>query len=484
MEEKVGWKNAKVGEIADLLRGITYKKEQASKALREGYKPILRANNINDSLNFQDLVYVPMNLIKEEQLVKKGDIIFAMSSGSKHLVGKSVQAKNDFQGSCGAFCALLRPNDNISKEFLAYIFQGMEFRKLISKISKGTNINNLKREHILDYNFPLPPLPEQRAIVSKIEQLFSELDNGIANLRLAQEQLKVYRQAVLKKAFEGELTRKWREKNTDVEDSECILNRIKNQVSSQSQNRKNSKIQYDEALYESPLKWNWVSLSDVAISITDGDHQAPPKSESGIPFIVISNISSGKIDLSNTMYVPEEYYNKISSNRKPQPRDILYSVTGSYGIPVLISEDYKFCFQRHIALIRPHTEISSKYIYYFLKSTMAYKQATNVATGTAQLTVPISGLRIIKVPLPPLPEQHAIVREIETRLSVCDKMAQDIDEALEKAEALRQSILKKAFEGKLLNERELAEVRMAEDWEPAEVLLERGREERTGNGKR
>ena len=87
-------------------------------------------------------------------------------------------------------------------------------------------------------------------------------------------------------------------------------------------------------------------------------------------------------------------------------------------------------------------------------------------------------------PLTSLPEQHAIVEEIETRLSVCDKMAQDIDEALEKAEALRQSILKMAFEGKLLSDRELAEVRMAEDWEPADVLLERIRAERVGNGKK
>ena len=86
-------------------------------------------------------------------------------------------------------------------------------------------------------------------------------------------------------------------------------------------------------------------------------------------------------------------------------------------------------------------------------------------------------------PLCSLPEQQAIVQEIETRLSVCDKIEQDIKENLEKAEALRQSILKKAFEGKLLNERELAEVRKAEDWEPAEVLLEKMKAERVGNGK-
>lgn len=93
-------------------------------------------------------------------------------------------------------------------------------------------------------------------------------------------------------------------------------------------------------------------------------------------------------------------------------------------------------------------------------------------------------LQSLIIPICSPPEQQAIVQEIETRLSVCDKIEQDIKENLEKAEALRQSILKKAFEGKLLNERELAEVRRAEDWEPAEVLLERIRAERAENGKK
>ena len=108
------WVELQVGIIADLIRGVSYKKDQALKVPALGYKPILRSNNINRVLSFNDLVFVPENLIREEQIIKRGDIIFAMSSGSKNLVGKSAQAKEDFNGSYGAFCALLRPINIVS----------------------------------------------------------------------------------------------------------------------------------------------------------------------------------------------------------------------------------------------------------------------------------------------------------------------------------------------------------------------------------
>jgi len=200
---KKDWLEVRVGNIAVLLRGISYKKHQASKFPAAGYSPILRANNINGTLNFDSLVFVPSNLIEKEQFIRKGDIIFAMSSGSKHLVGKSAQSQTDYSGSYGAFCSLLRVSDGLSKKYVACFFQSNSIKRLISGIAKGTNINNLKRKHIVSVMIPLAPFPEQRAIVAKIEQLFSKLDSGITHLKAAKEKLDIYRQSVLKTAFEG-----------------------------------------------------------------------------------------------------------------------------------------------------------------------------------------------------------------------------------------------------------------------------------------
>src|ERR1035437_6935692 len=102
------WQKVKVSTVAELFRGITYTKDVASDSPFKDGLPVLRGNNINGELNFEDLVYVPKSLIKPEQIIKRDDIIFAMSSGSKHLVGKSAVAKQDFEGSYGAFCAMLR----------------------------------------------------------------------------------------------------------------------------------------------------------------------------------------------------------------------------------------------------------------------------------------------------------------------------------------------------------------------------------------
>jgi type I restriction enzyme S subunit len=166
---------------------------------------------------------------------------------------------------------------------------------------------------------------------------------------------------------------------------------------------------------------------------------------------MISNIEKNIINFSNTHYVDENYFRNIGEKRTPVKGDVLYTVTGSYGIPVLVDFDKEFCFQRHIALLRPNTKvITQKYLYYALQTNSVYQQATEKATGTAQKTVGLGVLRNIKIPYIELGRQLNIVLAIESKLSVCDKIEQTVDETLQKAEQLRQSILKQAFEGRLV----------------------------------
>ncbi len=160
--------------------------------------------------------------------------------------------------------------------------------------------------------------------------------------------------------------------------------------------------------------WPMVTLCDVTESISDGDHMPPPKSESGVPFVTISNIDErNRIDFTKTFFVTEEYYANLKPQRKPQEGDILYTVTGSYGIPVLIESNVKFCFQRHVGLIRPSSKINARYLFNLFGSAFMIKQADDAATGVAQKTVSLSALRNFLVPLPPLATQQAIVAEIE-----------------------------------------------------------------------
>jgi type I restriction enzyme M protein len=160
--------------------------------------------------------------------------------------------------------------------------------------------------------------------------------------------------------------------------------------------------------------WPMVRLADVCETITDGDHQPPPKAALGIPFVTITNINDEhELDFTKTFFVPESYYSSLNASRKPRGGDILYTVTGSYGIPVLVPENIRFCFQRHIALIRTGPQLLNRFLLSLLASPFMLQQGHKAATGVAQKTVSLNSLRNFQVPLPPLIIQQAIVAEIE-----------------------------------------------------------------------
>ena len=150
-------------------------------------------------------------------------------------------------------------------------------------------------------------------------------------------------------------------------------------------------------------------LKDCCISISDGDHQPPPKAEKGVPFVTISNIdSNNQLDFSDVMYVPEEYYDGLPANKKASVGDILYSVVGSFGKPVYISNNDKFVFQRHIAILKPTDEMDGKYLYYAMLNPMFYRMADKLAIGCAQRTITLDALRNIIVDIPPIEKQKSI----------------------------------------------------------------------------
>ncbi len=435
--------NVRIGEIAKIQNGYAFKSKEY---VESGLRVIRIANVQTGEIIDRDPKFYPIDRKDEfdEYLIEDDDFLISLTGN----VGRVGRINKELLPALlnqrvGKFTFL---SNLVLKDFLFYYLNSRSFVNQVIKSSKGVAQLNTSTKKIEDIEFSIFSLPEQRAIVSKIENLFSDLDNGIADLKKAQEQLKIYRQAVLKKAFERELTKEWREKQ-------------------------------ESSILE---KWQQVKLNEICEHITDGDHQAPPKSDVGIPFITISNIdkSNNKIDFSNTFFVLEEYFRNLNLKRVPQIGDILFTVTGSFGIPVMIDFEKDFCFQRHIGLIRPKSYINQKWLYHLLQTQLVYRQASEKATGTAQKTVALSTLRNIQIPLCSKEEQHQIVREIESRLSVCDKVEQNITEALNKSEALRQSILKKAFEGKLLSAAEIAQCKQEADYEPASVLLEKLKQSR------
>jgi type I restriction enzyme S subunit len=191
-----------------------------------------------------------------------------------------------------------------------------------------------------------------------------------------------------------------------------------------------------------PDGWAWASVEQVVAHLTDGDHQAPPQTDSGIPFLVIGNVRTGEIDLSSTRFVGEDYYNSLDPYRQPAKGDLLYTLVGSYGIPVRVKTTERFCIQRHMAILRPHVESPMDYLTIAMASDNVFKQATEVSTGTAQMTVPLSGLRSIAFGLPPKAEQVRIVAEVDRYLSIIREVEAEVDAKLHRTNVFRQATLK------------------------------------------
>ncbi|CAG1020777.1 partial Type-1 restriction enzyme EcoKI specificity protein, partial [Patescibacteria group bacterium] len=164
-----GWDFVQLNKIADIIRGVSYDGSDSEKEDGEGYASILRAGNIGSSITYDDLVYVPERYVSQEQYLKAGDILIATSSGSKHIVGKAAQIKNDKKISFGAFCCVIRPK-KVGPEYLNSYFQSKHYKSFVQRTLRGANINNLRISQIRVLEIPLPPLPTQKKIAAVLEK--------------------------------------------------------------------------------------------------------------------------------------------------------------------------------------------------------------------------------------------------------------------------------------------------------------------------
>ena len=219
-----------------------------------------------------------------------------------------------------------------------------------------------------------------------------------------------------------------------------------------------------EVPFNLPDGWAWARLDTLCQSIADGDHQAPPQTQTGIPFLVISNVSDGELNFTNTRFVGDDYYESLLPARIPSQGNILVTVTGSYGIVVRVDTDKPFCFQRHMALIKCCGECTD-YLFNALQCVVIKRYFDTIATGTAQKTIALNHLRKTLIPLPPLAEQKRIVARIEELFAVAGALGTAAEGLGNAARRLDRKILDLAIRGKLVPQNP--------DDEPASELLKR-----------
>ena len=464
------WIWSTFGNVAELLRGVNYKKPDASSEPAPGKLPVLRANNIGYGLNFEGLVYVPEKLIKKEQVIKAGDIIIAMSSGSKHLVGKAAQATQDFKGSFGAFCANLRVTADIEPKYVAYYYSSQVNLKRISASSSGSNINNLKRENILDSPVPLAPPEQQKRIVAKIEELFSHIDAGIEALKKAKQLLKQYRQSVLKAAVTGELTKEWREANKGkLEPASKLLKRIlkerrqKWEQQQLKQFKAKGKLPKDdkwkekykeprpadaENLQEIPDEWVWVTLPQLG-ELNRGKSKHRPRNDPGLYGGEYPFVQTGDVRAANTWL--KEYKQTYSEKGLAQSRlwpkgTMCITIAANIADTAILGFDA--CFpDSMVGFISLNDSVNVEVIEFFIRTVK--DDLEKYAPATAQKNINIAILETVSIPLLPMREQDELINSLAYKMSISDRLEEEIMLQLTKAEKNKQSILASAFKGAL-----------------------------------
>lgn len=380
-------------------------------------------------------------------------------------------------------------------QYLEFFLLARDTKQAIDKMKTGISDSglNLTHDRFKKLEVPIAPLPEQHRIVAKIEELFSELDKGVENLRTAQQQLKVYRQALLKQAFEGKLTADWRAQNPDkLEPADALLERIQQEREARYQQQlqdwqaaqkawevngktgskpskpkapKTLPLLTAEELAELPFGWGWARLGDAfGVYVGATPSRKDPSFWGGlIPWVSSGEVAFCRIN-STREKITELGYLSASTEIHPVGTVMLAMIGEgkTRGQPAIL--DIEAAHNQNTAAIRvSESNCIPEYVYFYL--CLQYEITRMLGSGNNQKALNKERVSEITLPLCSVSEQKVLIQLLDEKLSIFDQLEQTITHSLQQAEALRQSILKKAFSGQLV-------AQDAND-EPASVLLER-----------
>lgn len=396
MINKTNWQIKKLGEVCvKVTKGGT--PTTYGYSFTESGVNFIKIENINNGKvnlkSIRNFISNEAHTYQKKSILEVNDLLFSIAGtiGEICLIKKEYLPANTNQA-----LAILRGYDEfLTPQFLTFQLNSSISQYVKSK-ARGGAMNNISLEDLKNLDLVLPPLETQQAIVSKIEELFSELDKGIEDLKTAQQQLKTYRQSALKWAFEGKLT------NKNVKEGEL------------------------------PVGWERNTLGNIC-DLKAGN------------FVKASEIE----EVYNEKLYKCFGGNGLRGYVKTYTHEGLHALVGRQGAlcgNVHLAEG-KFHATEHAIVVSTTNNVDMKCLYYKLKE----MRLNQYSSGVAQPGLSVNKLLPIEIYFPSnVEEQHCIVQEIESRLSVADKMEESITQSLQQAEALRQSILKKAFSGELV----------------------------------
>ena len=456
--------------LVDCIKKITDGSHFTPKYVSEGYPFITISNLANDSIDFSNAKTISQadyDKLKGNCNPHKNDVLFSKDG----TVGKVIEINFEKHFIVLSSLAIIRPYLNLTfPSYLRYLLQSKVILDQAAKLKTGTALTRIILRNLKKVRIPIPPLPEQHRIVAKIEELFTKLDAGVEALKQVRVQLKRYRQSVLKAAVEGKLTAGWRERHKDeLEPADKLLESIRIEQKAKLGKRYKEMEQVDTSdLPRLPEEWDWKSFSHIG-ELNRGKSKHRPRNDPELyngdyPFVQTGDIRNANKFVRSY----SQTYNEIGLKQsRLWPKGTL-CITIAANIADTAILDFEACFPDSIVGFSLNQSCNIFFIEYFLRT--AKENLNRYAPATAQKNINLKILSELLIPLPPKIEQDKIVEELDRIFSVADQLDSIIENELKRAQSLRQSILKRSFEGKL--------VPQDPNDEPASVLLERIKDEK------
>jgi len=472
----LNWAASTLGEICSKPQyGWTC---QASK---RGTLRIIRTTDISKKQISWDTVpfcaNAPENIDKYR--IKKNDILVSRAGS----VGVSYRVdKVPYDAVFASYLIRFKPKSTINPKYIEYYLMSDDYWKSIFEFSAGIAVPNVNASKLSDLQIPVAPITEQHRIVAKLEKLLAKVDKCKKRLEKIPAILKRFRQSVLAAACSGKLTEDWRGRHPGVESAEDLLLKIvkerKSQYHKECENRNKKSIEILtmskgpslESPNETnlPSSWKYILSYDLFSFVTSGSRGwAKYYSKEGAKFIRIGNLSHSTIDidLENIQRIHPPHGSEGNRTRIKE-NDILISITADTGMIGFVQFDIGEAYvNQHIALSRPVKGYSAKYLAWFLASEDGQNQFNALQRGVTKAGLGLDDIKGIRVPSPPMEEQHEIVRRVEALFKTADQVEARHLKAKVQVDKLTQSILAKAFRGEL--------VPQDPNDEPASELLKR-----------
>ena len=412
---------------------------------------------------------------RARQWVRAGDVLVSMTRPNLNAVAVVPDQLDGAIASTGF--DVLRPVGAEPGWLFAHV-RSTSFVREMSALVRGALYPAVNSEEVRSSEIAVPPLPEQKRIVAKIEALQARSDAAKEALDAIPPLLEKFRQSVLAAAFRGDLTKKWREAHPDVEPASKLLERIRAERRRrwEEANPKKKYVEPEpvdtEGLPELPEGWCWASVEEFTTRVADGVHQKPTYVASGIPFVTVKNLTAGPgISFDDLNYITSTDHAEYTRRTNPERGDVLISKDGTLGVVRHIDTDRVFSIFVSVALMKPVHRGTGRHLALVLETPQV--QGLLVAKGSGLKHIHLSDLRTTPIPIPPIMEQSVLRRAVDEHMASLAAARTAAQAVTVNLASLNQSILAKAFRGEL--------VPQDPNDEPAAVLLERIRQERAAS---